>query len=81
MDPLATYVVTKAAREKALAPGDERLRPTLIEAVQYRYGAHTTADDPDKDEVEEWRESPRRSARAPRRRRVTRRRVNVRDSV
>ncbi|WP_455448910.1 pyruvate dehydrogenase (acetyl-transferring) E1 component subunit alpha [Natrinema thermotolerans] len=60
MDPLATYVVTKAAREKALESGDERRRPTLIEAVQYRYGAHTTADDPDvyrdESEVEEWRE-------------------------
>ncbi|SEW16066.1 pyruvate dehydrogenase (acetyl-transferring) E1 component subunit alpha [Natrinema salifodinae] len=66
MDPLATYVVTAAAREKALEPngdggGDgDRLRPTLIEAVQYRYGAHTTADDPsvyrDDAEVERWRE-------------------------
>jgi pyruvate dehydrogenase E1 component alpha subunit len=39
--------------------GDAR-RPTLIEAVQYRYGAHTTADDPsvyrDEAEVEKWRE-------------------------
>ncbi|GAB7019507.1 thiamine pyrophosphate-dependent dehydrogenase E1 component subunit alpha [Halostagnicola bangensis] len=75
MDPLATYVVTKAAREKALgsvedAPDEqgaededdssEQLRPTLIEAVQYRFGAHTTADDPsvyrDDEEVKEWRE-------------------------
>ncbi|APX98206.1 pyruvate dehydrogenase (acetyl-transferring) E1 component subunit alpha [Natronorubrum daqingense] len=60
MDPLASYVVTAAAREKALEPGDEQLRPTLIEAIQYRYGAHTTADDPsayrDDDEVEQWRE-------------------------
>jgi pyruvate dehydrogenase E1 component alpha subunit len=34
-------------------------RPTLIEAVQYRFGAHTTADDPsayrDEAEVERWR--------------------------
>ncbi len=40
------------------AIGDAR-RPTLIEAVQYRYGAHTTADDPsvyrDEAEVEKWR--------------------------
>ncbi|RQG99064.1 pyruvate dehydrogenase (acetyl-transferring) E1 component subunit alpha [Natrarchaeobius oligotrophus] len=60
MDPLATYVVTEAARAKALDPGPARSRPTLIEAVQYRYGAHTTADDPtvyrDDDEVERWRE-------------------------
>ncbi|WP_117363494.1 pyruvate dehydrogenase (acetyl-transferring) E1 component subunit alpha [Natrarchaeobaculum sulfurireducens] len=60
MDPLATYVVTKAAREKALASDGERPRPTLIEAVQYRFGAHTTADDPsayrDEAEVERWRE-------------------------
>ncbi|SDJ43479.1 pyruvate dehydrogenase (acetyl-transferring) E1 component subunit alpha [Natronorubrum texcoconense] len=62
MDPLASYVVTKAAREKALqADGDgDRMRPTLIEAVQYRYGAHTTADDPsvyrDDEEVERWRD-------------------------
>ncbi|MBV0925067.1 pyruvate dehydrogenase (acetyl-transferring) E1 component subunit alpha [Halomicroarcula limicola] len=60
MDPLATYVVTEAARERALDPDDGAARPTLIEAVQYRFGAHTTADDPDvyrdEDEVEEWRE-------------------------
>jgi len=60
MDPLATYVVTAAAREKALESDSDRLRPTLIEAVQYRYGAHTTADDPsvyrDDEEVQRWRE-------------------------
>ncbi|WP_336344253.1 pyruvate dehydrogenase (acetyl-transferring) E1 component subunit alpha [Halalkalicoccus ordinarius] len=60
MDPLATYVVTKAAREKAVDPGDDERRPTLIEAVQYRFGAHTTADDPsvyrEDREVERWRE-------------------------
>ncbi|QLK27641.1 pyruvate dehydrogenase (acetyl-transferring) E1 component subunit alpha [Natrinema zhouii] len=60
MDPLATYVVTAAARENALEADGDRLRPTLIEAVQYRYGAHTTADDPsvyrDDEEVERWRE-------------------------
>lgn len=58
MDPLATYVVTKAAREKAVA-GDGS-RPTMIEAVQYRFGAHTTADDPsayrEEEDVERWRE-------------------------
>src|SRR5690606_12817260 len=34
--------------------------PTLIEAVTYRYGPHTTADDPTRyrtaDEVKEWQE-------------------------
>ncbi|KAB1198691.1 MULTISPECIES: thiamine pyrophosphate-dependent dehydrogenase E1 component subunit alpha [Haloferax] len=60
MDPLAMYVVTSAAREKALDASSETPRPTLVEAVQYRYGAHTTADDPsvyrDEAEVEEWRQ-------------------------
>ncbi|WP_254762109.1 pyruvate dehydrogenase (acetyl-transferring) E1 component subunit alpha [Natrinema marinum] len=60
MDPLATYVVTRAAREQAVAGDGNRARPTLIEAIQYRYGAHTTADDPsayrDDAEVERWRE-------------------------
>ena len=59
MDPLAVYAVTEAAVEKARDPPEDRLRPTLIEAVQYRFGAHTTADDPtvyrDDDEVERWR--------------------------
>ncbi|MFB6151561.1 MAG: pyruvate dehydrogenase (acetyl-transferring) E1 component subunit alpha [Haloarculaceae archaeon] len=59
MDPLATYQVTKAAVEKAKHPNPDELRPTLIEAVQYRFGAHTTADDPsvyrDEEEVERWR--------------------------
>jgi pyruvate dehydrogenase E1 component alpha subunit len=60
MDPLAVYKVTKDAIEKAKNPGDEDLRPTLIEAVQYRFGAHTTADDPsvyrDDEEVERWKQ-------------------------
>ncbi|SFR36447.1 pyruvate dehydrogenase (acetyl-transferring) E1 component subunit alpha [Halogeometricum limi] len=60
MDPLATYVVTEAARERAHDSDGDDPRPTLIEAVQYRYGAHTTADDPsayrDEAEVDEWRE-------------------------
>jgi pyruvate dehydrogenase E1 component alpha subunit len=65
MDPLAVYQVTKEAIEKAKNPSgpDEEIgratRPTMIEAVQYRFGAHTTADDPsvyrDEDEVERWR--------------------------
>jgi pyruvate dehydrogenase E1 component alpha subunit len=60
MDPLAMYVVTRAAREKARTAGAERPRPTMLEAVQYRFGAHTTADDPsvyrDEEEVERWRQ-------------------------
>ncbi|WP_050033543.1 pyruvate dehydrogenase (acetyl-transferring) E1 component subunit alpha [Halorubrum halophilum] len=59
MDPLAVYSVTEAAVEKARAPETDRPRPTLIEAIQYRFGAHTTADDPtvyrDEDEVERWK--------------------------
>jgi len=60
LDPLAVYQVTRAALAKARRPGPDERRPTLIESVQYRFGAHTTADDPsvyrDEDEVEEWRE-------------------------
>ncbi|MDR9381924.1 MAG: pyruvate dehydrogenase (acetyl-transferring) E1 component subunit alpha [Natronomonas sp.] len=67
MDPLAVYQVTRDAVTKANDPeaaSDESpgraTRPTLIEAVQYRFGAHTTADDPsvyrDDDEVERWRQ-------------------------
>jgi len=68
MDPLAVYTVTRDAVEKAKNPAeadhDESVgsarRPTLIEAVQYRFGAHTTADDPsvyrDEEEVERWKQ-------------------------
>jgi pyruvate dehydrogenase E1 component alpha subunit len=60
MDPLAVYQVTRDAVEKAKKPGEGELRPTLIEAVQYRFGAHTTADDPsvyrDEEETERWRQ-------------------------
>lgn len=42
MDPLAVYEVVDAARDRALR-GDGA---TLIEAVNYRLNAHTTADDP-----------------------------------
>ncbi|APX97455.1 pyruvate dehydrogenase (acetyl-transferring) E1 component subunit alpha [Natronorubrum daqingense] len=67
MDPLAVYKVTRDAVEKAKNPDSvesdgaagRATRPTLIEAVQYRYGAHTTADDPsvyrDDEEVEHWK--------------------------
>jgi 2-oxoisovalerate dehydrogenase E1 component subunit alpha len=54
-DVLAVYAVTKAAVERARA-GDG---PTLIEAMTYRIGPHSTADDAtryrDEDEVAEWR--------------------------
>ncbi|WP_255169569.1 pyruvate dehydrogenase (acetyl-transferring) E1 component subunit alpha [Natrononativus amylolyticus] len=60
MDPLAVYKVTRDAIEKAKNPDEDELRPTLIEAVQYRFGAHTTADDPsvyrDDEEVERWKQ-------------------------
>ncbi|WP_181692109.1 pyruvate dehydrogenase (acetyl-transferring) E1 component subunit alpha [Natronomonas sp. LN261] len=66
MDPLAVYQVTSDAVSKAKDPGPagddapgRATRPTLIEAIQYRFGAHTTADDPsvyrDDDEVERWK--------------------------
>lgn len=43
MDPLAVYVATKDARERAIR-GEG---PTLIETVCYRYGPHTmSGDDP-----------------------------------
>ncbi|MEH7234901.1 pyruvate dehydrogenase (acetyl-transferring) E1 component subunit alpha [Bacillus sp. JJ1562] len=43
MDPLAVYVATKEARDRAVN-GDG---PTLIETMTYRYGPHTMAgDDP-----------------------------------
>jgi len=60
MDPLAVLRVVRAAAEKARDPPADRARPTLIEAEMYRFGAHTTADDPtvyrDEAEVERWRE-------------------------
>jgi pyruvate dehydrogenase E1 component alpha subunit len=68
MDPLAVYEVTREAVERAKAADPEppeadiggAARPTLVEAVMYRLGAHTTVDDPDvyrdEEEVERWRE-------------------------
>lgn len=54
-DVLVSYAVTRQSLEEARA-GDG---PSLIEALTYRMGAHTTADDPTKyrtdDEVEYWR--------------------------
>ncbi|MGE4572392.1 MAG: pyruvate dehydrogenase (acetyl-transferring) E1 component subunit alpha [Candidatus Izemoplasmatales bacterium] len=53
-DPLAMYLATETARERALK-GEG---PTLIEAVTYRMGPHTTSDNPklyrEDSEVEEW---------------------------
>ncbi|UOQ46414.1 pyruvate dehydrogenase (acetyl-transferring) E1 component subunit alpha [Halobacillus salinarum] len=43
-DIVAVYMETKKAVERARNGGG----PTLIEAVTWRYGAHTTADDPSK---------------------------------
>lgn len=58
MDPLAVYTVTKEAVKRARKSNSDS-GPTLIESVQYRFGAHTTADDPsvyrDEREVEEWK--------------------------
>jgi len=41
-DPLAMYIATEEARNRAIK-GDG---PTLIEAMTYRLGPHTTSDDP-----------------------------------
>lgn len=53
-DILAVYAATKEAVERA-RNGEG---PTIIEAVTYRLGPHTTSDDPtiyrDSDEVTEW---------------------------
>ncbi len=53
-DVLAVYKATKEALDRAKA-GDG---PTLIEALTYRMGVHTTADDPKRyrkdEEVTEW---------------------------
>lgn len=55
-DPLAMYIATKEAKERALK-GEG---PTLIEALTYRLGPHTTSDDPsiyrNKEEVAYWEE-------------------------
>ncbi|WP_431030410.1 pyruvate dehydrogenase (acetyl-transferring) E1 component subunit alpha [Lysinibacillus sp. LZ02] len=52
-DVLAVFEVMKLAVEKA-----KKGEPVLVEAITYRQGPHTTADDPtkyrEKDEVEQW---------------------------
>lgn len=54
-DALAVFQVTRDARDRALK-GEG---PTLIEAVTYRQGAHSTSDDPrayrEESEVDEWK--------------------------
>ena len=67
MDPLASYAVTREAAERARPGGDEPggdasaddPRPVVVEFVEYRFGAHTTADDPtayrEPDDVDPWR--------------------------
>jgi 2-oxoisovalerate dehydrogenase E1 component subunit alpha len=54
-DVLAVYEVTRRARDRAIA-GEG---PTLIEAMTYRIGAHSTADDDGRyrarEDVESWR--------------------------
>jgi 2-oxoisovalerate dehydrogenase E1 component alpha subunit len=53
-DLLSVYAATRAAADKARAGGG----PTLIEAVTYRMGPHSSSDDPTryrpKEEVEAW---------------------------
>src|SRR5207247_2136170 len=55
-DLLAVYAATKAAADKARAGGG----PTLIEALTYRMGPHSSSDDPTRyratEEVDRWRE-------------------------
>jgi pyruvate dehydrogenase E1 component alpha subunit len=54
-DLFAVFAATKEAAEKARSGGG----PTLIEGVTYRFGPHTTADDPTKyrteKEIEPWK--------------------------
>ena len=54
-DIFAVYAVTRKAADRAR----QGKGPTLIEAVTYRQGGHTTSDDPrvyrDDKEVEEWK--------------------------
>lgn len=54
-DVLAVYAATKAA----LAHARHGLGPTFIEAVTYRMGSHTTADDPTRyrnaQQLEQWK--------------------------
>src|SRR5690606_1236223 len=53
-DLFAVVAVTKRALERAVSGGG----PTLIEALTYRMGGHSTSDDPDRyrelDQLEPW---------------------------
>jgi pyruvate dehydrogenase E1 component alpha subunit len=53
-DPLAVYAVARDAIERARAGAG----PVLVEALTYRMGAHTTADDPTRyqppEEIQQW---------------------------
>jgi pyruvate dehydrogenase E1 component alpha subunit len=53
-DTLAVYEAVRAAIRRARSGGG----PTLVEAVTYRRGAHTTTDDPtnyrDEDDIPDW---------------------------
>jgi pyruvate dehydrogenase E1 component alpha subunit len=55
-DALTIYAVVRAAAERARNGGG----PYLIEALTYRFGAHTTADDPTRyrteDDAAPWRD-------------------------
>ncbi|HSR69248.1 MAG TPA: pyruvate dehydrogenase (acetyl-transferring) E1 component subunit alpha [Acidobacteriota bacterium] len=55
-DVLAVYETVRKAVEKAHEGGG----PTMVEAVTYRQGAHSTSDDPrayrEEEEVERWKE-------------------------
>ncbi len=55
-DPVGVFEATREALEQAKEEG----RPTLIEAITYRRGDHTTADDAskyrDEEELEAWKE-------------------------
>lgn len=56
-DVLAVLSVMKEAIDRARSGGG----PTLVEALTYRYGPHTTSDDPKRyrkqEEVEEWQKA------------------------
>lgn len=60
-DVFAVWLAVKAAIERGLAGHG----PTLIEAMTYRYGAHTTADDPTKYRDQELLTQEWRSQRDP----------------
>lgn len=55
-DPIGVFEATKEALERAKEDG----KPTLVEAITYRRGDHTTADDASKyrddEELEAWKE-------------------------